>query len=100
MVKIEPELLELPEPLDVPLLEPLELLELLELLPLDVLLDDELVALTDAGVAPAVCVSPHVPAKTPMVAAATPARSVRLAAIRAAGARRAPPAEAACAAAT
>lgn len=88
-VVIEPELLELPDPL----LELPELLELLEV-PLDAPLDedDEPLLLTEAAVVVPVCVSPHAPRKRPMVAAATPARRPRRAAGRAAGGRRAPPA--------
>lgn len=99
-VVIEPELLELPDPL---LVEPFELLELPELLELlepalDAPLDedddedDEPLLLTEAAVVAPVCVSPHAPRKRPMVAAATPARSPRRAASRDAGERRASPA--------
>ena len=95
-VVIEPELLELPDPLLVELLELPELLELLEPA-LDAPLDDDEdeddePLLTEAAVVAEVCVSPHAPRKRPMVAAATPARNPRRAALRAAGERRAPPA--------
>ncbi len=77
---IEPELLELLDPLSDALLELLESSEPL----LELELDDELLELTDAAVAAPVCVSPHIPAKRPSVAAATPARRPRRAASRAA----------------
>ncbi len=105
-VKIEPdpfellELLEVPEPLLVALLEPEPLL--FELL-LELLLEpepEEPLVVTDAVVAAAVCVSPHTPAKTPSVAAATPMRRLRRAASRAAGELRLAPAEAVRAGAT
>ena len=102
-VKIEPELLELLELPELP--ELLELLdpssvELLEL-PLELELDEEPLEFTALAVADEMCVSPHIPAKTPIVAAATPARRPRRAANRAAPVgRRAPPVEAACGAAT
>lgn len=86
---------ELLDPLLVALLEPaLELLELLELVfdaPPE--LEDELLDVTELAVAEALCVSPHAPKKTPIVAAATPARRFLRAASRAAAGRRAPPAE-------
>lgn len=96
-VKIEPELLELPDTPLLELLEPALLLESSALL--EALLDDEPLVTEDAVVA-AVWVSPHIPAKRPMVAAATPTRRLRRAAIRAAGGRRAPPAATACGCAT
>lgn len=89
-VVIEPELLELPELPE--LLEPLpvEPLELLEPLELEESLDDES-PLVVVGVAVAVaCVSPQAPRKTPIAAAATPARSPCRAERRAAGGRRTP----------
>ena len=89
-----PELPELLAPLSV------ELLELPELLELEESLDDEPL-LVVVGVAVAVaCVSPHAPRKTPIAAAATPARNPRRAAYRATGGRLAPPAEIARAGAT
>ena len=94
-VKIEPELLELLDPSLVELLElPLEL-------ELELELDEEPLEFTALAVADEMCVSPHIPAKTPIVAAATPARRPRRATNRAAAVgRRAPPVEATCGAAT
>jgi hypothetical protein len=100
-VKIEPELLELPDPLLLELLEPaLLLLELLLEFAPDDPLDDEPSLVTALAVVAAVCVNPHIPAKTPIVAAAMPARSPRRAASRDAEGRRAPLAETVWGAAT
>lgn len=98
-VKIEPELLELLELLEPALLLLELLLELLEFAPDDPL-DDEPSPAPALAVIAAVCVNPHIPAKTPIVAAAMPARSPRLAASRDAGGRRATPAKIVCGAAT
>lgn len=106
-VKIEPELPELPEllelldPLLVALLELLESSEPLLELELDEPFDEEPLELTALAVADEVCVSPHIPAKRPIVAAARLARRPRRAASRAAAVgRRAPPVDAARGAAT
>lgn len=73
---MEPELLELLDPL-LP-----ELLELLE--PLD---EDDEPLLTELAVAAAECVSPHAPRKTPIVATAAPVRRLRRAVRRSADER-------------
>jgi hypothetical protein len=103
-VKIEPELpelLELLDPLSLALLELLESSELLLELELDEPFDEELLEFTALAVADDACVSPHIPAKRPSVAAATPARRPTRAANRAAAVgRRALPVEAARGAAT
>lgn len=94
--KIDPELPELLEPLELlELLEPLslELAPLLELLEPELLPDVPLLVVVLA-VEEDACVKPHMPRKTPIVAAAAPTRSVFRAERRAAGDRRVVPAAA------